>query len=88
MGELVSMTPVNIKPKLSRREFRELIQPLLKGDLEKLKFETIHGRKNGSSYPVEVHLQLSTIGENKVFVAMILILRSDKTTPKNSKNCR
>ncbi|WP_339651873.1 PAS domain-containing sensor histidine kinase [uncultured Maribacter sp.] len=82
MGELVSMTPVNIKPKLSRREFRELIQPLLKGDLEKLKFETIHGRKNGSSYPVEVHLQLSTIGENKVFVAMILDITERKNYTK------
>ena len=76
--ELVKMTPVNIKPELSQPKFRELIQPLLKGKMEKLKFETVHGRKNGSSYPVEVHLQLSAIGDNKVFVAMILDITERK----------
>lgn len=76
--ELVKMTPVNIKPELSQPKFRELIQPLLKGEMEKLKFETVHGRKNGSSYPVEVHLQLSAIGDNKVFVAMILDITERK----------
>ena len=78
MEELVKMTPVNIKPELSQPKFRELIQPLLKGEMEKLKFETVHGRKNGSSYPVEVHLQLSAIGDNKVFVAMILDITERK----------
>ena len=46
--------------------------------MEKLKFETVHGRKNGSSYPVEVHLQLSAIGDKKVFVAMILDITERK----------
>ena len=78
MEELVKMTPVNIKPELSQPKFREMIQPLLKGEMEKLKFETVHGRKNGSSYPVEVHLQLSAIGDNKVFVAMILDITERK----------
>lgn len=78
MEELVKMTPANIKPELSQPKFRKLIQPLLKGEMEKLKFETVYGRKNGSSYPVEVHLQLSAIEDNKVFVAMTLDITERK----------
>tara|TARA_R110001592_G_scaffold109196_7_gene304702 strand:- start:6808 stop:8319 length:1512 start_codon:yes stop_codon:yes gene_type:complete len=82
MKELVKMTPADIKPELSHLKFRDLIQPLLKGDKEKLKFETVHSRKNGSSYPVEVHLQLSAMGENKVFVAIILDITERKNYTK------
>ena len=82
LEELVKMTPAHIKPELSHRKFRVLIQPLLKGDVEKLKFETVHGRKNGSSYPVEVHLQLSEMGKNKVFVAIILDITERKNYTK------
>tara|TARA_R110000765_G_scaffold45159_6_gene93356 strand:+ start:779 stop:2290 length:1512 start_codon:yes stop_codon:yes gene_type:complete len=82
MEELLKMTPAHIKPELSQLKFRELIQPLLNGDIEKLKFETVHGRKDGSSYPVEVHLQLSAMGENRAFVAMILDITERKNYTK------
>tara|TARA_R110001592_G_scaffold235688_1_gene493767 strand:+ start:1493 stop:3004 length:1512 start_codon:yes stop_codon:yes gene_type:complete len=82
MEELLKMTPAHIKPELSKLKFRELIQPLLNGDIEKLKFETVHGRKDGSSYPVEVHLQLSAMGENRAFVAMILDITERKNYTK------
>ncbi|HZJ19268.1 MAG TPA: PAS domain-containing sensor histidine kinase [Pricia sp.] len=72
MKELVTMTPVDIKPEFSQPKFKELIEPLLKDEKEKIKFETMHQRKDGSSYPVEVHLQLSVIGDRHVFVAIIL----------------
>lgn len=76
--ELVKMTPIDIKPELNNLTFRKLIQPLLQDKTGKVDFETTHQRKDGTSYPVEVHLQLSQIGEQKSFVAFILDITERK----------
>ncbi len=72
MDELINMTPIDINPQFTRPKLKKLIHPLLTGKKEKIKFETVHLRNDGSSYPVEVHLQLSAMGERQVFVAIIL----------------
>jgi two-component system sensor kinase FixL len=53
-------------------EFRELINPLFQGVLESLQFETVHIRKDGTTYEVVVNLQLSTFLSKSVFVATVL----------------
>lgn len=78
LNELRTMTPVAIKPELNKLAFRKLIQPLIKDEMGKVDFETTHKRKDGSSYPVEVHLQLSKIGEQKSFIAIILDITERK----------
>ncbi|SDE34603.1 PAS/PAC sensor signal transduction histidine kinase [Pricia antarctica] len=78
MAELIGMTPVDIKPEFSLHKFKKLVNALLTGKKEKVKFETLHRRKDGSSYPVEVHLQPSAMGERQVFVAIILDITERK----------
>ncbi len=78
MDELAEMTPIDIEPELDQPSFQKLLLPLLEDKMGKVKFETKHRRKDGSSYPVEVHLQLSAMGENRVFVAMILDITERK----------
>ncbi|WP_455203645.1 PAS domain S-box protein [Kaarinaea lacus] len=56
--ELLQMTPYDIKPMISESEFRTLITPLLQDEKSALHFETLHQRKDGSSFPVEIFLQL------------------------------
>lgn len=70
--ELLKMTPIDLKPTLDRESFVSLIEPLVSGDVDSLQFECYHRRKNGSLYPVEVHLQPAEWGETAVFVAVIL----------------
>lgn len=72
MDELRQMTPVDIKPEFTREQFIELVQPLRSGTRDKLRFETIHQRKNGTTYPVEIHLQLVNFGSENVFLAIVL----------------
>lgn len=72
MEELLRLTPVDIKPKFTRKEFKKLVQPLSKRELAKLNFKTVHQRKDGSNYDVDVYLQMATYGMNPVFVAIIL----------------
>jgi len=93
LEELLLITPVDIKPYFTEVEFRKVIVPLLEKTEERIQFETIHQRKNGSMYPVEIHLQMSTLGEQEVFLAIILDIterhnyteRLEKTVKKRTK---
>lgn len=69
--ELVRMRPFDLRPSEGESEFRSQIVPLLSGEDRSLKFETVHRRKNGDDYPVEVTLQLVKTGNARVFIAML-----------------
>jgi len=84
--ELKKMTPVDIKPEFNEVQFTTLISPLLNNKTAKVKFETKHGRKDGTTYPVEVHLQLSNLGKKRVFVAFILDITERKNYTENLEN--
>jgi len=71
LNELYKMSPADIKPGSDYKIFYETLQPLKKGEVEKLIFETIHRRKDGTEYPVEVHLQISTFKNKPSFVGVI-----------------
>ncbi len=72
ISELRKMTPVDIKPHLDKEGFLKEINPILEGKKDKLKFNTTHQRKDGTTYPVEVHLQKSSTGDHETLVAIIL----------------
>ena len=72
LDELISMTPVDIKPEFTQTQFRDYIAPLLNGVEKKLIFKTTHERKDGSHYPVEIHLQPSNADDPNTLVAIIL----------------
>jgi diguanylate cyclase (GGDEF)-like protein/PAS domain S-box-containing protein len=71
MEEFRSLTPLDIKPEFTKERFESLIAPLRRGDTHALIFETVHRRKNGQLYPVEVRLHLSQTETTPVFVAII-----------------
>jgi len=78
LEELVMMTPLDIKPDYNKSKFREKVQLLKKENIEKIEFETIHQRKSGSTYPVNIHLQRSKLGDKNVYVAIILDITEQK----------
>lgn len=71
MDELRQMTPLDIKPEMTADQFETQISPLHTGEDKRVGFDTVHQRKDGSTYPVEVNLQLSSHAFNQVFVAVI-----------------
>ena len=66
-----ALTPIDIKPEMTEASFRELVNPLLTGKQAQLIFQTVHQRKNCSTYSVEVHLQVVGQGEERTFLALI-----------------
>ncbi|MBF0620727.1 MAG: PAS domain S-box protein [Magnetococcales bacterium] len=71
LDELKHMTPVDIKPDFTLEIFQNQIQTLYQDNTEIIVFETRHERKNGSTYDVEIHLQLSKIEVPPVFIASV-----------------
>lgn len=69
--EMLKLTPVDLKPEFTLEEFQRLIDPLRDGSVELVRFETVHRRKDGSTYPVEVRVQLAKSETPPVFFAII-----------------
>ncbi len=78
MEELKGLTPLDIKPDVTSEYFAELVELLRTHEKQIINFQTVHKRKNGSLYPVDVHLQLSSLGSQQVFVAIILDITERK----------
>jgi PAS domain S-box-containing protein len=76
--EIKKLTPIDIKPDYTVDSFTQLVLPLVNNKKEKIVFFTNHKRKNGSIYPVEVHLQLVSEGSIKRFLAIILDITERK----------
>ncbi len=70
--QLEDVSILDILPDFSASTLEDKISPLRKKEEEMLIFETIHKRKDSSTYDVEVHLQLMTFPGLEVFVAIIL----------------
>ena len=87
MEELTQMTPIDITPYKNEAELRDVVDVLLNKNIEKLEVETQQIRKDGTTYPVEVHLQLSKLGDKDVFIAIILDIteRKNYTTKLENK---
>jgi len=69
--ELAGLTPLELKPELTPETFRALLEPLRAAERPVRSFETLHRRKDGSQYPVEVHLQLVDSDAGAVFLAVV-----------------
>lgn len=71
MSELTGMTPFDITSKFYPDDFLSIKNSLSRKESEFLEFETVHKRKNGTEYPVDVRLQLIERDDNKIFLAVI-----------------
>lgn len=71
-AELLRMKAFDIKPEFTEVRFRELVQPLVDGRQQSLRFETVHRHKDGHDIPVEIFLQYVG-GEDRtpMFVAVV-----------------
>lgn len=76
--ELNTMTPLDLKPELDLQSFRELLVPLVSGEQEQVLLKTVHRRKDGSLYPVEINLQLFDYGGEKLCMALVADLTEIK----------
>jgi len=85
LKELQYMTPLDLKQEESEEDFEQIINPLKTGEKNKVVFNTYNHRKDGSKYPVEVHLQWMEL-EKPVFVAFAYDVTRRKQTEEKFEN--
>jgi PAS domain S-box-containing protein len=78
LEELQCLTPSDIRPEFALKRFKKAIQPLKDDKLEMLVFEALHQRKDGTKYPVEIHLQKTMTPDKKSFVAFVIDISQRK----------
>ncbi len=68
--ELRELTPYEIEPRFDRIGFEQHIEPLKNSEIENMVLETTYYRKDGTTYEVELNLQLFQDEDKPVFVAI------------------
>lgn len=72
LADLKNLTPLDIKPEFDAESFNKLVAPLKNHTQERVIFSTAHKRKDGSTYPAEIHLQLLSYNGKSAFIALSL----------------
>ncbi len=80
--EFKTMTPLDIKPEFTPQGFEKLVKPLINGDISKLRFETLHQRKDKTTYPAEINLSKFNIEDSIYFLAIVIDLTQRKAAEK------
>ncbi|MDA8427057.1 MAG: PAS domain-containing protein [Treponema sp.] len=63
IDELLSMTPLDIKPEFTAERLNELLEPLRSGGARTATVATVHRRKDGSTYDIFLSIQLLDAGD-------------------------
>lgn len=71
MEEMTSLTTLDLKPEITAESFEQLVAPLRRRERDEVIFETVHRRKDGSTYPIEARLRLSHEENPPVFASII-----------------
>jgi len=86
--EMNKMTVLDVKPEFSRKSFSKLVAPLKKGKLGRVRLETKHLRKDGTTYDVGVTLQLSSLEEKPIIVAMLEDITIEKVAAEQLRRAQ
>lgn len=71
MEELAELTPYEIEPRFDRIGFEQHIEPLKNGEVDNMVIETTYHRKDGTTYDIELNLQLFQDEETPVYAAIV-----------------
>ncbi len=72
LKEIVHLTPLHIKPDMGRKEFLDYLKPLIEEKEDHVFFSTVHQRKDGTRYHVDVYIQSTVFESRQAYVAIIL----------------
>lgn len=84
--EMQNMTPVDINPEFNTEDHQKLIKQLDSNEKKQIFYNTIHRRKDNSTYPVKVDLQLLNYGEEELCFAMTFDLTEGRAIKEELRN--
>ncbi|MGL3606080.1 PAS-domain containing protein [Rhizobium sp. G187] len=78
MAALARLTPAEIKMDMSEADYRAHIRPLVDGEANKVCFEAHHRRRNGTVYPVKVHVWRIKAEDRDIFAEVAIALADQR----------
>ncbi len=82
LQELRDLRPDHIFSTTSRESFEERLKPLRSGKQDRITFESLAKRADGSVYDAEISIELSHLDARPVFVAMLQDISARKRTQR------
>ncbi len=76
--EMLDMTVLDTIKGFTLDQFEKQVEPLRRGEKNKIVIYTTHTRKDRSKYDAEIHLQLFPFESGEVFVAIVLDITEQK----------
>jgi diguanylate cyclase (GGDEF)-like protein/PAS domain S-box-containing protein len=70
--ELSRLNYLEVATELTSNRLRTLVAPLHDGARKEIDFASVHRRKCGDNYPVEVRLQLAEMNNQAIYIAIVL----------------
>lgn len=70
LDEIKQFGPFEICPELTQDLFNQRFAAIHSGKDDNIRFESVHRRKDGSIYPVEINAQLRQVGKSTYYVAI------------------
>ena len=83
LEELQQLTPWDLKPDHNQFIFLQRVAPLLSGKEKKIIFESVFKRKDHSTFPVEIHLQLFEHESRQVFMETVIDITEKKKAERD-----
>ncbi len=78
LEELQELVAWDLKPDQDQTDFLQRVAPLLSGEKKKIIFESVFVRKDHSSFPAEIHMQLFDHEDRQVFMETVLDISERK----------
>jgi PAS domain S-box-containing protein len=88
LAQLQNNNMLFLQPEMSIESFGAVIEPLRRGEQTTIKYQTVLKRANGSSYPVEVNLQLMTADDEGVAEGFMAIVNDITALKQAEENIR
>ncbi len=83
LEQLQTMTVLDVETEFNRADFKRLVRPLVNREVTQINLETTHCRANGSTYPVEVYLQLVKAEGKLCFFAIVVDISQRKNAEQS-----
>jgi len=78
LDELQNLHPWDLIPQMTASEFKEKLKPIESSSQQKIVFENQFARKDGSTLPVEVHLQRYVYDHQTVYMQIVIDISERK----------
>jgi len=86
LEEIKSLSPFELKPGYTKKTFKTLIHPLVNGEKKQMIFESVHIRKDKTTYPVELHYSITDNDDNKLCFVVAVDITERKKHERDLKN--